>query len=220
MSDAQNELARYNMIEQQIRPWDVLDPMILEVIATTPRERFTPKEYVNMAFADTEIPLMHNQTMLEPKLEGRILQSMQIKPTDRILEIGTGSGFMTACLAKLGGEVVSVDIYPEFAQNAQQQIAGLGLDNVKFEVGDASQGWTNNGDFDVIIATGSLYQIEESLKQSLTTNGRLFIVVGTGILMDACLIQRINDNDWSTEVLFETHLPALLNARKAQTFTF
>jgi len=220
MADINTDTARYNMIEQQIRPWDVLDPRVLEVIATTPRERFTPNEYANLAFADTEIPLMHGQTMLEPKLEGRILQTMQIKPTDRILEIGTGCGFMTACLAKLGGQVVSVDIYPEFSQNAQQQIAGLGLDNVHFEVGDAAQGWSKDGDFDVIIVTGSLPAVEEKLKQSLTINGRLFVVTGTDLLMEACLIQRLSDNDWSTEVLFETHLPALLNARKSQSFKF
>ena len=220
MAESNPDTARYNMIEQQIRPWDVLDPRVLEVIATTPRERFTPKEYSNLAFSDTEIPLMHGQTMLEPKLEGRILQAMQIKPTDRILEIGTGSGFMTACLAKMGGQVVSVDIYPEFSTNAQQQIAGLGLDNVEFEVGDAAHGWGKDNDFDVIIVTGSLPQIEEKLKQALTINGRLFVVTGTDLLMDACLIQRLSDHDWSTEVLFETHLPALINARTKQEFTF
>jgi len=220
MTDINQDLARYNMIEQQIRPWDVLDPHTLEILATTPRERFVPKAYANMAFADTEIPLDHSQTMLEPKLEGRILQILQIKPTDRILEIGTGSGYLTACLAKMGGNVVTVDIYPEFGQHAQQQLAGLGLDNVQFETGDASHGWQQDGEFDVIVVTGSLPMQQESLLNTLTIGGRMFAVIGSELLMDAQLIKRVSENDWSTESLFETHLPPLLNAKKPQAFVF
>ncbi|NOY66535.1 MAG: protein-L-isoaspartate O-methyltransferase [Gammaproteobacteria bacterium] len=220
MTDFNTELARYNMIEQQVRPWDVLDPQTLEVMASTPRERFVPKELANLAFTDTEIPLEHEQTMLEPKLEGRILQLLTIKPTDRILEIGTGSGYLTACLAKIGGNVVSVDIYPEFGQHAQQQLAGLGLSNVKFEVGDASQGWKQDGEFDVIVVTGSLPMQQEALHQSLTTGGRMFAVIGNDLLMDAQLITRISANEWNIESLFETHLPPLLNAKKPQAFVF
>jgi len=220
MTEFNTDLARYNMIEQQIRPWDVLDPRVLEVIATTPRERFVPKEYLNLAFSDTEIPLAHGQCMLEPKLEGRILQSLQIKPDDRILEIGTGNGYLTACLAKLGKQVVSVDIYPDFSQHAQQQIAGLGLDNVQFEVGDAAHGWKQDGDFDVIVISASLPMPQPSFQESLTIGGRMFVVIGNELLMEAQLIRRVSADDWSTESLFETHLPALLHAQKPQAFVF
>ena len=220
MTDFNTELARYNMIEQQIRPWDVLDLHTLEVMATTPRERFVPKEFVNLAFTDTEIPLEHGQTMLEPKLEGRILQLLQIKPTDRILEIGTGAGYLTACLAKMGGNVVSVDIYPEFGQHAQQQLAGLGIENVQFKVGDASHGWQQDGEFDVIVVTGSLPMQQEALHKSLTLGGRMFAVIGNELLMEAQLVTRTGENEWSTDSLFETHLPPLLNAKKPQAFVF
>jgi len=220
MTELNTDLARYNMIEQQIRPWDVLDPAVLEVIANTPRERFTPKAYANLAFSDTTIPLAHNQLMLEPKMEGRILQSLQIKPTDRILEIGTGCGFLTACLAQLGGNVVSVDIYSEFTQQAQQQTAGLGLENIQFETGDAAHGWAQDGDFDVIVITGSLPSSQTAFQNSLTVGGRQFMVIGNDLLMEAQLIRRINQNEWSTESLFETHLPAILNAEKPAAFSF
>ncbi len=220
MTDFNIDLARYNMIEQQIRPWDVLDPRVLEVIAETPRERFVPSEYFNMAFADTQIPLAHGQLMMEPKLEGRILQSLQIKPTDRILEIGTGSGYLTACLAKLGANVVSVDIFPEFCQQAQQQTAGLGLENIQFEVGDAAQGWNENGEFDVIVISASLPMQQPAFQESLTIGGRMFVVIGEGNLMDAELIRRLDQGEWTTESLFETHLPPMLNAKKPQAFVF
>ncbi len=212
--------ARYNMIEQQIRPWDVLDPRVLEVIAGTPRERFVPKEYQNLAFTDTEIPLAHEQSMLEPKLEGRILQILQIKPTDRILEIGTGSGYLTACLGKLGHSVISVDIFPEFSQQAQQQIAGLGLENIEFRVGDAASGWKQDGEFDVIVITGSLPIAHKAFQESLTIGGRMFVVIGDKLLMEAQRILRLSEHQWSTESLFETHLPALINAKRPQAFEF
>ena len=214
------DLARYNMIEQQIRPWEVLDPAVLEVIANTPRERFTPKKYTNIAFTDTEIPLEHDQTMLEPKIEARILQALQIKPTDRILEIGTGSGYLTACLAQLGGNVVSIDIYPEFTQQAQQQTAGLGLENIQFKTADAAHGWTEDGEFDVIVISASLPATCTSFQKSLTIAGRQFVVMGHDLLMEAQLIRRISPDEWSTESLFETHLPTMLNAEKPPAFTF
>ncbi len=220
MTDINLDRARYNMIEQQIRPWDVLDPRVLDVIANTPRERFVPKEYQNLAFTDTEIPLAHGQSMLEPKLEGRILQALQIKPTDRILEIGTGSGYLTACLGKLGGSVVSVDIYPEFSQQAQQQIAGLGLENIEFRVGDAACGWQQDGEFDVIVITGSLPMPQPAFQESLTIGGRMFVVIGDKLLMEAQRIVRVSADACSTESLFETHLPNLINAMKPQAFEF
>jgi protein-L-isoaspartate(D-aspartate) O-methyltransferase len=214
------DLARYNMIEQQIRPWDVLDPFVLEVLAETPRERFVPKQYLHLAFTDTQIPLLHDQKMLEPKMEGRILQSLQIKPTDEILEIGTGSGYLTACLAKLGKKVTSVDIFPEFIQQAEQQVAGLGLENIQFEVADASKGWTGDNPFDVVVVSASLPILNPVFQQSLALKGRQFVVVGNHLLMEALLIQRVSDQEWATESLFETNIPAMLHADKPPAFVF
>lgn len=220
MTELNLEKARYNMIEQQIRPWDVLDQKVLDVIAQTPRERFVPKEYQNLAFTDTCIPIGYGQVMMEPKLEGRILQTLDIQPTDTILEIGTGSGYLTACLAKLGASVVTVELYQELSQHAQQQIAGQGLENVQFRIGDAATGWNVDGQFDVIVVTGSLPVMQEEFMHQLKVNGRLFVIVGEDPVMEARLITRVGGNDWMTESLFETSVPALVNAPRPQRFIF
>jgi protein-L-isoaspartate(D-aspartate) O-methyltransferase len=220
MIDVNIEQARYNMIEQQIRPWDVLDYRVLDVLKNTPRERFVPKEYANLAFTDTEIPLGHGRVTLEPKMEGRILQELAIKPTDSILEIGTGSGYLTACLAKLGSDVVTVELHPDLSQHAQQQVAGQGLENVQFRIADAAEGWSGDGNFDVIVITGSLPVMQESFKKQLNIGGRMFVVVGEAPIMEALLITRTGDNDWEIRSLFETSIPALENAVRPQKFTF
>lgn len=214
------ELARYNMVEQQVRPWDVLDQRILDVIKRLPRERFAPEPYKNLAFADMQIPISQNQAMMEPKVEGRLLQSLQIEPEDRILEIGTGTGYLTACLAELGHEVISVEIDPDLSRKAQQQLAGQKLENVTFQIGDASNGWDRDGEFDVIAITGSLPELPESYQQQLKYNGRLFVITGEGHLMDAQLITRTGKFDWSTEYLFEVNIPALLNTISTEPFIF
>ena len=220
MTDVDIDQARYNMIEQQIRTWEVLDTEVLDIIATTPRERFVPREYRNLAFTDVEIPIGNGQTMMEPKLEARILQILKIRPGDRILEIGTGSGYLTACLAQMGNEVVTVELYPELSQHAQQQIAGLGIENVQYRIGDAGKDWSQDGDFDVIVLTGSLPVMQDSFKQRLKTGGRMFAVVGDGLLMEALLVTRQSAQEWNTESLFEIHLPPLLNAATPQAFVF
>jgi protein-L-isoaspartate(D-aspartate) O-methyltransferase len=219
MTEMNTDQARFNMVEQQIRPWDVLDQKVLDVITRTPRERFAPDAYKKLAFADIEIPLGHGQHMMEPKLEGRILQELHIKPTDSILEIGTGSGYLTACLAQLGGKVVTIEIYNELSQQAQQQIAGLGLENVEFRTGDAANGWDEDGNFDVIVITGSLPVMNENFNKHLNVGGRMFVITGEDPVMEAKLVTRISDDKWITETLFETSLPALVNARRPQKFT-
>lgn len=218
MSELNVEQARFNMIEQQIRPWNVLDQHVLDIIATTPRERFAPAAYTNMAFSDIEIPLAHGEVMMSPKLEGRLLQTLNIKPDDRILEIGTGTGHLTACLAKLGAQVVTVELHADLSQAAQQQIAGLGLENVEFRVGDAAQGWEQDGEFDVIAITGSLPQMLQSFRQQMKPGGRMFAIVGETPIMTATLYTRINRNEWTEEPLFETELPALQNLTREQKF--
>lgn len=214
------ELARNNMLEQQIRPWDVLDQRVLDVIKQVPREHFVPEQYKNLAFSDMQVPINEDQMMMEPKLEARLLQTLQIEPKDRILEIGTGTGYMTACLARLGNEVVTVDIDPELSRQAQQSLAGQGIENVAFQVGDASESWGRDGEFDVIAITGSLPEPPESYKQQLRNNGRLFVIEGDGPLMEAKLITRIGKSDWSIESLFETFLPALVNTGNTDAFVF
>ncbi len=219
MIEVDTELARYNMIEQQIRTWDVLDPQILELLASVPRERFVPENYQNLAFSDLEIPLGQDEVMMAPKIEGRILQSLAIKPQDRVLEIGTGSGFLTACLAKLGAEVVSVEIVPEFSQRAQQLLTGMGYENIKFRVGDAASGWDQDGRFDAIAVTGSLPVLPDALKNCMNKGGRMFVITGEPPVMEAQLIHRLSDQEWRSETLFETDLPALQNAVYPQIFS-
>jgi len=219
MIEVNTELARYNMIEQQIRTWDVLDPQILELLASVPRERFVPEKYQNLAFSDLEIPLGQDEVMMAPKTEGRILQSLAIKPLERILEIGTGSGFLTACLAKLGSQVVSVEIVPEFSQRAQQLLTGMGYENIEFRIGDAASGWDQDGSFDAIAVTGSLPVLPEALKRCLNKGGRMFVITGEPPVMEAQLIHRLSDQEWQSETLFETDLPALQNAVYPQVFS-
>jgi len=219
MIEVDTELARYNMIEQQIRTWDVLDPLILELLASVPRERFVPENYQNLAFSDLEIPLGQDEVMMAPKTEGRILQSLAIKPLDRVLEIGTGSGFLTACLARLGAEVVSVEIVPEFSQRAQQLLTGMGYENIEFRIGDAAGGWDQDGHFDAIAVTGSLPVLPDALRNCMNKGGRMFVITGEPPVMEAQLIHRLSDQEWQSETLFETDLPALQNAVYPQIFS-
>lgn len=213
------EQARFNMIEQQIRPWEVLDQRVLDVMTRTPREDFAPSRYRNLAFADVAIPLGHGQVMMRPNVEGRLLQALNPQPADTILEVGTGSGYLTACLAGLGGRVVSVDIVPEFTAAAEDQLNAHGVDNVTLYSGDAAQGW---GDYryDVIALTGSLPVLPERWRQQLVIGGRLFVIIGRDPIMEALLITRLGEQEWTEESLFETQLPPLLNVEKPSRFEF
>jgi len=214
------EQARFNMIEQQIRPWDVLDPEILSLMSRFPRERFVDEMHQKLAYADIAIPLGMNEVMMHPKIEARMLQALQVHPTDRVLEIGTGSGFVTALLAKLAYHVRSVDIHAAFTEMAGQRLKKMGIDNVELETGDAARGWSPDALYDAIAITGSLPLLPEGYKRILNRGGRLFAVLGQAPVMEAVLIRRTGDNEWSQENLFETVLPSLINAEVPDAFVF
>ncbi len=212
------EQARFNMIEQQIRPWEVLDPRVLELLPQLPREDFVPPAQRKLAFADTEIALGNGQAMMSPRLEARLLQALAILPVDTILEIGTGSGYLTALLARSGQHVYSVDIFAEFTASARQKLAAHDISNVTLETGDAARGWNQHGTYDVIAVTGSLPLFAEVFQQQLNAGGRLFMIVGQVPSMEALLITRVGPAEWTRESLFETCVPALINAPQPQTF--
>ena len=214
------EQARFNMIEQQIRVWDVLDPVVLDLLKKVPREAFVPAQCAGLAFADLEIPIGHGESMLSPKMEGRILQALEISKNDTVLEIGTGSGYLTALLATLAKQVVSVEIIAELSETAQQRIRQQGIANVLLEIGDAANGWNTHAPYDVIVFTGSLPVAPDSVQQSLTVGGRMFVVIGEAPAMQATMIRRISAHSFKRDVLFETCLPALKNAPQPQRFEF
>ncbi len=213
------ELARHNMIEQQIRPWDVLDQRVLDTLARLPREDFVPDRYRNLAFGDLAIPLGQGEFMLKPNIEARILQALALQPTDCVLEVGTGGGYLTAGLAQLAGTVVSVDIVPEFVEAARVKLKAHGFGNVTLSAGDASHGWGERR-YDAIAVTGAVPAVAEIWRQSLSLNGRLFIVTGRSPAMEALLITRIGEQEWIQESLFETELPLLRNAAAPKNFEF
>ena len=189
------EQARFNMIEQQIRPWDVLDDRILDVLSSTPREDFVPEQYRALAFTDISVPLPHEQVMMPPKLEGRLLQSLTIQPTDQVLEIGTGSGYLTACLAKLGSSVQSVDLYDDFTARAEVLLKQHKIGNVTLATGDAAAGWKSDAGFDVIAVTGSLPVLHQGFHSLLRPGGRLFVIVGKPPIMQTVLVTRVADQE-------------------------
>ena len=208
------EKARFNMVEQQVRPWDVLDPRVLDVIGKIPRENFTPDKYKNVAYADTRIPLgsyeNHPCTMSNPVIEGRILQHLDIQEDDLVLEIGTGSGYLTACLAKLGRHVDSVDINEELTAQAENNLRTLGITNVNLSTGDASESWDQKRNYDVIVISAAMETIPESYKQLLKPGGRMFVVTGDAPVMTAHLVTRTGDNNWEVTDLFETLIEPII----------
>lgn len=220
MVDMNLEQARHNMIEQQIRPWEVMDDQVLDLIRRTPREDFVPPQYRNLAFTDMMVPLGHGQAMMPPRLEARMLQALAVQPDESVLEIGTGSGYVTALLAQLARHVYSVEIVPELKQAAEQRLTARGLSNVTLDEGDAAAGWPRRGSYDAIAVTGSLPMLVPELAQELNVGGRLFVVVGEAPAMTALLITRLGKDEWAQEDLFETVLPPLQNAAQPQRFMF
>jgi protein-L-isoaspartate(D-aspartate) O-methyltransferase len=218
MTQIDIEQARFNMIEQQVRPWDVLDQRVLDVMTTTPREDFVPEKYRSLAFADINIPLGHNQVMMPPKTEGRLLQVLDVKASESVLEIGTGSGYLTACLSRLGNHVTSIEIFPEFREAAAAKLAAHGYRNVTLRDGDAANGTGSDTRYDVIAVTGSLPLLQRQFHDNLAVGGRLFVIAGMPPVMEALLITRIDEHNWSRESLFETSLPPLLHATHPQRF--
>ncbi|EIJ41585.1 protein-L-isoaspartate carboxylmethyltransferase [Beggiatoa alba B18LD] len=218
MSSMNIEQARFNMIEQQIRPWDVLDPRVLNAMTQTPREFFVPETYQQLAFADISIPLANGQEMLPPKVQGRVAQSLLLDENDTVLEVGTGNGYLTALLAKLADKVESVDIYEEFTKLAASKLQQLGIHNVILETGDAANGWKQEKRYDAIVLTGSVPVLKPYWQEQLKIGGRLFVIVGESPIMQARVVTRLSDKEWATDYVFETDVPALVNAPQPSRF--
>ncbi len=216
------EQARFNMIEQQIRPWDVLDVDVLKVIEDTPRDLFAPTKHQQLAFSDLEIPLDHGQFMMSPKLEARMLQALQIQADDKVLEIGTGSGFTTACLAKLGKHVDSIEYYENLSAHAQATLQQQQIRNISFKTGDIlDQSFFSNyinKQYDVIAITASMPTYSDMFEDCLTENGRMFVVTDNAPVMHAKIITRIDNHGFTYTNLFETHLQPLIGLQAAQVF--
>ena len=211
------EVARTQMLSQQLRAWEVLDERVLRAFAETPREDFVPRDYRDLAFADTEIPLGHGQSMLAPKVEGRILQALQVEPIDDVLVIGTGSGYLTACLARLAKRVTAVDIFPDFATNAAPKLAACGIHNVELKTADALT-LPYRAQFDAIAVTASVTTLDDNFVAMLRPQGRLFIVVGREPAMEAQLVTLQPNGTTPITGLFETVLPPLINAERPEPF--
>lgn len=220
MPQADVERARFNMVEQQIRPWEVLDQRVLDLLFRVHREDYVPPACRTLAFADLEIPLGHGEKMLSPKIEARILQELRIQPGDRVLEVGTGSGYMTALLANLAAHVYTVDIVPEFTEAAAAKLRAHGIQNVTVETGDAARGWDKHGPYDVIVVTGSLPVLPASFQNSLQPGGRLFAVVGEPPIMEARLVTCIARGVYNSMDVFETCIAPLRNAVQPERFVF
>ncbi len=214
------EQARHNMVEQQIRPWDVLDQDVLDLLHRIRREDFVPPAHRALAFVDMEIPLGHGESMWMPKLEARAVQELDIRRSDRVLEIGTGSAYVTALLAQQASEVVSVDIVPEFTETAAIKLKAHGIVNVRLHTGDAAQGWADDAGFDVIVLTGSTPLLADAFRNSLRAGGRLFAIVGTAPAMRAQLITCSAPGACRSVTLFETCVQALVNAPQPAAFVF
>jgi protein-L-isoaspartate(D-aspartate) O-methyltransferase len=220
MSDLNFETARKHMVESQIRTWEVVDPRVLDLMQRSPREDFVPAAYRNLAYADLNIPLGRGQVMMPPKMEARLLQALDVQPSDKILEVGTGSGYLTWLLANLGHRVISVEIDPVLSAQAEMTLAAHGIRNATLEVGDAARGWDKHAPYDVILITGSLPLFPETYQNSLAVGGRLVAVVGASPVMDVWLVRRTAENSYTRETLFETDLPPLTNAPAPASFVF
>jgi protein-L-isoaspartate(D-aspartate) O-methyltransferase len=214
------EQARFNMIEGQIRTWDVLDQRVLDALAAVKREEFVPAQYRSLAFADMELPLGHGEVMLEPKLEARMVQELALKPTDRVLEVGTGSGYVTALLAQLAGQVYSVELHGDLTQRAAERLVTCGIENVSLETGDAGRGWPRHAPYDAILLTGSVPVLPGQFKGELAPEGRLLAVVGDPPIMTATLWTRVAPGTYSCAGLFETNIAPLRHVPQPERFVF
>jgi protein-L-isoaspartate(D-aspartate) O-methyltransferase len=211
--------ARRQMVDQQIRTWEVLDPRVLDTLCSVPREAFVPPEYREVAFADAPIPIGFGQTMLAPKLQGRILQALGVNSADSVLEIGSGTGYLSACFSLLGASTRSIDIHAGLIEQSRANLRAVENAKVEFEIRDAFSG-APLGEYDVVAVTGSLPVYDTRFEKSLRVGGRLFAVVGTAPVMDAVLIRRVDNTEWIRESLFETVIDPLINAVAAEKFVF
>jgi protein-L-isoaspartate(D-aspartate) O-methyltransferase len=219
------EKARFNMVEQQVRPWDVLDQSVLDLLLVVKREDFVPPAYRALAFTDMEIPLTLDgvetgESMWSPKLEARVVQELAIRPHDTVLEIGTGSGHLSALLAHKAHHVLSIEIDPRLKAFAEGNLARAGVHNVKAELGDGSRGWAGKAPYDVIVVTGSLPVMPEALKNQLRIGGRMVAIVGEDPVMTAELYTRATESGFEVVRLFETSVKALKNAERPSSFRF
>jgi len=213
------DVARQQMVKQQVRTFDVFDPRILELLGELPRDQFVDKRFRELAYADTEIPIGHGQKMMTPLVEGRLLQALQVDVDDSVLEIGTGSGFVCACLATLAESVVSIELYDDLLMHASDRLRRFELNNVDLFQMDASD-TLPDGAFDVIAVTASLPEFDERYLELLKPGGRLFVIVGEGPSMDAQLVRSDATSETTTTGLFETVVAPLINAKKSQAFSF
>jgi len=213
------DFARQQMVDQQVRAWAVLNAGILNVLRMVPREQFVPTGFEPLAFADTEIPIGHGQSMMTPTMEGRVLQALEVGPSASVLEVGTGSGFLTACLARLAEKVTSIDIHEDFLKTAAANLEDSGIFNVELLTMDATQELPDEK-FDAIAVTGSIQNFDPRFVMALKPDGKLFIVVGNAPAMDVRVVQRTGDNDWQTESLFETEVAPLVNGSEPRQFLF
>ena len=214
------ELARFNMIEQQIRPWEVLDSGLLGLLKKLPRELFVPQQHRELAFADLNLPINHGECMMQPKVEARLIQALALTSTDRVLEVGTGTGYLTALLASSCAQVTSIDIHGDFLKPASARLENLGIVNATFEEGDAAEDWAGDNGWDAIILTGSVPVPPYSYRNRLTPGGRLVAIVGQSPVMEAMLYSLGDDGEPTELSLFDTSLPPLINARTPSAFTF
>ncbi|MBP8267860.1 MAG: protein-L-isoaspartate O-methyltransferase [Zoogloea sp.] len=214
------EQARFNMVEQQIRPWEVLDFGVLDVLMSVRREEFVPEAYKGVALSEAEIPLGHGSTMLIPVIEGKILQAVQVKASDKVLEVGAGSGYFAALLAAKADWVRTVEIDPVLVNMAHDNLKRYGVENVIVEEGDAIRGWPSNAPYDLIVVSGGVPFIPETLLQQLKVGGRLFAFVGEQHLMTAQLATCVAEGKYSTESLFENAVPMMRNAPHKNAFSF
>ncbi len=213
------DFARQQMIEQQVRVWDVFDENVLDGLKEVQRELFVSEEFKKLAFADTDIPIGHGQKMMTPTIEGRVLQALELAGGESVLEIGTGSGFLTACLATLCTHVTSIDLYEDFLDDATQRLADAGIENVDLLQMDGTIELPD-GSFDAIAVTGSMQTVDERLVQALNPGGRLFIVIGDSPAMSAIRITRMDEDEWQSDTLFETDLVPLVNGALPPQFSF
>jgi len=217
-------LAREQMIEQQVRAWEVLDARVLATLRRVPRERFVPPSQAFLAFADVDIPLAHGQHMLRPNVAGRLLQALELSGSERVLEVGAGTGFVTACLAASASHVRSLEVFADLADVARANLGASGISNVEVITADAMQDGVQDAAgsprYHAIAVTGSLPVYDERFQRQLEIGGRLFVVVGDAPVMEARLIRRVSEDGWVAESLFETVVDPLINARRAPGFAF
>ena len=220
--------AREQMIEHQVRAWEVLDARVLATLRAVPRELFVPADQTFLAFVDTDVPLPCGQHMLRPNVVGRLLQSLELTGTERVLEVGTGTGFVTACLAASASNVKSLELFAQLADLARSNLAAAGVRNVDVVTADAMQDGAQDGAsgvpagerFEAIAVTGSLPVYDDRFQRQLAVGGRLFVIVGDAPVMDARLVRRVSEDGWVTESLFETVVAPLQNARRPPGFAF